>query len=356
MTDSLVTETAFRIFTDLADPQTLNRASVSASTAPLWRALEDAGLPLAWVPDDLGGAGANFAEGFEVARISGCFAAPVAVTETLLAGWLLAQAKIASPPGIMTVAPARPHDRLTLTSSGAVSGRARGVPFAREATHLAVIAHGANGPQIALLDTKSCQFGTSRALAGVSCADVVLAAVKPLKLAPAPKCFTQSHLMQMGATLRAIESAGALQAILELATQYARERVAFGKPIAKFQAVQHNLARLAGEASAAMIASGSAVDAIASIAADPARFDDAIFLEVASARIRSAEAATEGAAIAHQEFGAIGFTREHILHRYTLRLLSWRDDFGHESGWAVDLGKRIAAKGADELWPALAAR
>ena len=54
--------------------------------------------------------------------------------------------------------------------------------------------------------------------------------------------------------------------------------------------------------------------------------------------------------------GAIGYTREHILHRFTLRLLTWRDDFGNESQWAVDLGNRVAAGGADELWPLVASR
>ena len=75
-----------------------------------------------------------------------------------------------------------------------------------------------------------------------------------------------------------------------------------------------------------------------------------------AAKIRSAEAAQEGAAIAHQVHGAIGFTNEHVLHRYTLRLLAWRDDFGNESHWAVALGNLIAARGADEFWPLIAAR
>ena len=54
--------------------------------------------------------------------------------------------------------------------------------------------------------------------------------------------------------------------------------------------------------------------------------------------------------------GAIGFTIEHILHRYSLRALAWRDDFGSESHWAVELGKRVAERGADELWPLVASR
>ena len=152
--------------------------------------------------------------------------------------------------------------------------------------------------------------------------------------------------------MRSVQTAGALQAVLDFTVRYSNERVAFEKPIGKFQAVQHNLARLAGEVSAAMTAAHSAADAIAR----GAEFDDAIFLEATAAKIRSAEAAQEGAAIAHQVHGAIGFTNEHILHRYTLRMLAWRDDFGNESYWAVKLGNLVAAKGADGLWPMLAAR
>ena len=109
------------------------------------------------------------------------------------------------------------------------------------------------------------------------------------------------------------------------------------------------LMRLAGETAAAVAAASSAADAIARAEG----FDDHVFLEVASAKIRAGEAAGEGAAIGHQVHGAIGFTLEHILHRYSRRLWSWRDDFGSESVWAVKLGNLIAAKGADELWPTL---
>jgi acyl-CoA dehydrogenase len=83
-------------------------------------------------------------------------------------------------------------------------------------------------------------------------------------------------------------------------------------------------------------------------------FDDAVFLEAAAAKIRCAEAAEKGAAIAHQVHGAIGFTIEHILHRYTLRALAWRDDFGSESYWAVELGKlvaRAAPTNCGRWWP-----
>ena len=137
--------------------------------------------------------------------------------------------------------------------------------------------------------------------------------------------------MLMGASVRSVQTAGALETILSLSVRYANERVAFERPIGKFQAVQQNLARLAGETAAALAAAGSAADTIA----QTPRSTTLVLLEAASAKIRTGEAAAEGAAIAHQVHGAIGFTKEHILHRFTLRLLSWRDDFGNESYWAA---------------------
>ena len=106
--DNIVAETAARIFADLADPQTINKARDSGWKKKLWSALSDAGLTLAWVPENLGGAGASLDDGFVILGAAGRYALPVPLAETLLAGWLLAQAGIEAPAGKMTVAPARP--------------------------------------------------------------------------------------------------------------------------------------------------------------------------------------------------------------------------------------------------------
>jgi acyl-CoA dehydrogenase len=156
----------------------------------------------------------------------------------------------------------------------------------------------------------------------------------------------------MGATVRAQQIAGALEKALELSVRYSMERIAFEKPISKFQAVQHNLARLGGEVAAAVSAAASAVDTIAEsdLASNEA------LLEIAAAKIRCGEAAETGTGIAHQVHGAIGFTDEHVLHRFTLRALSWRNDFGDETFWSLQLGELIADLGAEQLWPLLASR
>ena len=106
--------------------------------------------------------------------------------------------------------------------------------------------------------------------------------------------------------------------------------------------MQHNLARLAGESAAALAAATSAADAIANANA----FDDAVYLEAASAKIRCAEAAEKGGAIAHQVHGAIGFTMEHILHRYSLRALACRKASGCSS-WLAIWASRMAPSFSD---------
>jgi acyl-CoA dehydrogenase len=350
--ENIIVETAERIFADLADAQTINSDKTGSWKAPLWRALSEAGLPLSWVVEDHGGSGASMADGFAVLGAAGRFALAVPLAETMLAGWLLSQGKIASPPGEMTVAPASPRDCIMLNGDGTLSGRARGIPFAREAKHIAVLAQVQNGSaSIALVDAAKCRIEQNVNLGGDDIDTVTLDHVAPIAIKPAPENFDLTSLVLMGAVVRSLQIAGSLETILDISVRYSNERVAFEKKISKFQAVQHNLAKLAGESAAALAAATSAADAFASGA--PA---DAAFLEAASAKIRCSEAAEKGAAIAHQVHGAIGFTIEHILHRYTLRALAWRDDFGSESFWAVELGKRVAASGADELWPLVASR
>jgi acyl-CoA dehydrogenase len=350
--ENIVAETAEKIFADLADAQTINNDKKGGWKAPLWQALTEAGLPLSWVPEDCDGSGASLAEGFSVLSAAGRFAVAVPLAETMLAGWLLSQSKIASPQGEMTVVPASPKDRIALNADGTLSGRARGVPFAKAAKHIAVLASGNSGLSIALVDAGACRIEAGLNLGGDGSDTVTLHNVPPIAIKPAPKGFDQTALLLMGGVARSLQIAGALESMLDISVRYSNERVAFEKKISKFQAVQHNLARLAGESAAALAAATSAADTLA----NSTSFDDAVFLEAASAKIRCSEAAEKGAAIAHQVHGAIGFTIEHILHRYSLRALAWRDDFGNESYWAVQLGQLVAARGADELWPLVASR
>jgi acyl-CoA dehydrogenase len=167
---------------------------------------------------------------------------------------------------------------------------------------------------------------------------------------PLGKGVSRGALYRRGALARATMMSGALERAMDLAVNYAQDRVQFGRPISKFQAIQQNLAVLAGQTAAAVAAANLGIEALGKVDAERETF------LIAIAKTRVGEAATLACEIAHQVHGAIGFTIEHILYRYSLRALAWRDDFGSESYWAVELGNLVAARGADELWPLVASR
>jgi acyl-CoA dehydrogenase len=340
-TDNIIVDTATRIFQDLCEPATVNDAEKGVWPKALWDALEESGLTVAWVPDDLGGAGAAMADGFAVLRAAGRFAAPVPLAETLMAGWLLTRAGIAVPGGPMTIAPVHADGHITLSPDGRLNGRARRVPSARDARHIAVLAHRDGEAVVALVAASGLAVSRAESLAGEPRDDVSFDGVVPAAVRPA--AADEDMLQCFGAAVRLQQMAGALEKILEQSVQYALDRSQFGRPIAKFQAVQHNLATLAGEVAAA----GAAAD----LAAEACAGEEIGTAEVAIAKVRGGEAAGTGAAIAHQVHGAMGFTYEHSLHHSTRRLWAWREEFGNEAVWAARLGRMVAARGADQLWP-----
>ena len=350
---SLVAETCERVFRDFAEPQAIALDPGDGDwRAALWNALEETGLAAAWVPEKAGGAGASVQDGFEALHAAGRFAVATPLAETLVAGHLLARAGLDLPGGKLACAPVRARDVIVLRADGTLSGQAHRIPFAREAGHVAVLvdAGGAGGERrVALVETCACALTQGSSLAGDPLDRLGFDGLRPVAVGDGPVAVDE--LRMFGAASRAALIAGALQAILDLSVDYARERVAFERPIAKFQAVQQELARLAGEVAAANAAANAAAWALES--RDPA--SDAVLLEVASAKVRAGEAAHAGALVAHQVHGAIGYSREHVLHRYTHRLWAWRDEYGDESEWALRLGEHFARLGADAMWPALTA-
>ncbi len=342
---NIVEETATRVLQDHCTAQVINQAEGGTWPAALWEQLEESGLSLTWVPDELGGGGAELADGFSVLRVAGAFAAPVPLAETMLAGWMLARGGLASPAGPMSLAPVHEDEALVLEADGRLRGSASEVPFARHAQHLAVLARQGDAWVVALVETAACKITPSASLAGEARDLVVFDGVAVLESAPVT--LDPAGLRLLGAAVRAMQMAGALERILNISLRYAGERVQFGRPIGGFQAVQHALAQLAGEVAAA----SAAADAAAEMLRLLAPLDEAMLLEVAVAKIRVGEAAGVGAAIAHQAHGAIGFTQEYALQHCTRRLWGWREEFGGESAWSMLLGALVARQGAEALWP-----
>ena len=348
--DSIIVDTATRLLQDLCSASVINDAETGKWPKELWDALEESGLTLTWVPDTLGGAGAEMADGFSVLKVAGNFAVPVPLAETLLAGLLLSRAGLQSPSGAMTIAPVHTTDRLEIGADGKLKGTARGIPFARSAGNIAVLAYRGGRAAVALVSAKDCAVSHGTSLAGEARDDVSFDGVTPKQVADAPAGLDENAVELFGAAVRSVQMAGALQRILDQSVQYATERVQFGRPIGKFQAVQHNLAQLAGEVAAAGAAADAAAEAVSQTTQG---FDERAIADIAAAKVRVGEAASTGSMIAHQVHGAMGFTYEHTLHHSTRRLWSWRDEFGNESKWSIRLGNIVAKRGADDLWPFL---
>ena len=351
----LLLDSMNRLFENHSTKEVIDRAERGAFPAELWRAVAETGLPLAVLPEASGGAGLEWTDAMAALRVAGRHAAPVPLAETMIAAWVAASAGLPTIEAPMTVAPVRPEDRLSLERDGAgwrLSGRASRVPWGAQAARLVLLAEAPGGQMAVVLDgTNSAEVTRGRNLAGEP-RDMLLFNAVPVSgeaAAPVRAGADRVEAYQRGAVARAALMAGALERALETALAYVQERKQFGRPIAKFQAVQQQMAVLAGQVAAAGAAAEAGAEALANT--DPELRE----LLIAIAKTRVGEAATTTAEIAHQVHGAIGFTQEYALQLSTRRLLSWRDEFGSEAEWASRVGAILCARGADALWPALTA-
>ena len=149
-----------------------------------------------------------------------------------------------------------------------------------------------------------------------------------------------------GALMRAVQMTGAMDAAVDLTVRHAAERRQFGRPLAAFQAVQHLAADAAAEAALARAATDAALtQAVATQFAG-----DGLLFSVAVARSVCGHSGSAVVRNAHQVHGAIGTTREHLLHRVTMPILAWTNDFGSVAEWDAVLEQAARDAGDVGLW------
>ncbi|WP_374281837.1 acyl-CoA dehydrogenase family protein [Novosphingobium sp.] len=324
----MLAEMIQRLFERQLDLAVQARAREGEWLADLWAEVAEMGLPLALLSEDEGGFGLSPAETGEVLRQLGLHAVPLPLAETMGANRLLAKAGLPLADGPAGLARA---DDLTV-EHGRIKGMVHRVAWGADLDCLAL----AVGDQLYRVPRSGWSVAEAGTALNFHPRPTLLIDCEITDSAPLPNCP-----LAEGATLRAFQIAGALEAALDMTLDHTATRVQFGKPLQKNQVVQHELAKLAGELACATAAADLAAEAL----------ERGEVLGVAAGSLRAREAASAGAAIAGQMHGAIGFTREHRLHLYTTSLYTWRDEFGGQVMWAKLLGKAAIDAGSAGYWP-----
>ncbi|MGA2159319.1 MAG: acyl-CoA dehydrogenase family protein [Dehalococcoidia bacterium] len=118
-------------------------------------------------------------------------------------------------------------------------------------------------------------------------------------------------VLKKAAVAKCAEMVGGAQASLEMAVNYAKERVQFRHPIGSFQAIQHYCANMVTDVDGSRYITYRASWALSE--------NQPADIEVSMAKAWTSDAYNRVTATAHQIFGAIGFTMDHDMHLYYRR-------------------------------------
>ncbi len=143
------------------------------------------------------------------------------------------------------------------------------------------------------------------------------------------------RVKDLAATVFAAETAGVARWQLQTATEYAKVREQFGKPIGSFQAIKHMCAEMLLRAEQISVAAADAAKA----ASDAEGSDDQLSIAAAVAASAGIEAAKANAKDCIQVLGGIGITFEHDAHLYLRRAYGIAHFLGGAPLWL----RRVAA-------------
>ena len=337
-TSQLLSDSVEKIFSDHVTKGCIISSEKGEWPKDLWNEVLDNGLNLVLVPEELGGVGGTWTDAGILFKAIGRYQAPIPLAENIIAGYLLGLGNISFPDNsIITLL----NGELILNDNK-LSGVSIRTPFGNHSSHGVAIVNENNKSKLVLVPIPKDSSSDDKNIALENRSNIEFKNIEVTNIADID--FNSELIFKLGALMRSCQIAGGLESLLSQSVRYANERIQFGRPIAKFQAIQQELAVLATH----VAASGVAAD-FASSSMD----DGGEELAIASAKSRVDDAISVCASIAHQVHGAIGFTYEHGLHFSTRRLWSWRAEYGSGSYWAKILGEKAVSNGANNFWPSI---
>lgn len=340
-TDTLV-GAVDRLFEHLASAE--GPRDTSSLNESAWRRLEEVGVTSLLVPETEGGYGGGWRDLEAVLHSAGFWALSLPIAETILVRGLLGPAGAQVPPGAISFNVTTDASLQCAAEHGpnVFTGTIRDVPWGRNISFVLFDVLAERERLRVLASTEAAFVTASSNIAGEPRDD--------LKFVNAPVTVINKgnyDLMTLGALIRVFQISGALDYILNLSVRYVLERKQFGRPLAEFQVIQHQLAVLAEEVAAVRCAAMAAASAAESGFAS---------FEIAAAKLRANLAVSHSTSIAHQCHGAIGLTEEYSLQRATRRLWAWRSEFGNDRYWSEWLGIEALNLRSLTIWQAITDR
>ncbi|MEY2803452.1 MAG: hypothetical protein RL657_788 [Pseudomonadota bacterium] len=313
--DSLFAQAFNDLLGGQCGPDVVRHIEAHPNDRALWQTLADSGFADALLPEDAGGADLSLEQAFELWELCGRHTLPLPLPETMWARALLHRSGADCPSGPIGLGlgalPAQGAELVADVSAGRCCDHV-----------LARAPHGLVLLPVADALVQSHGLGM----------DARMAWPAPTWQERAPVLRDDTDLKTPQALLAAAQMSGALLGVFEQSLDHANQRQQFGKPIGKFQAIQHNLSLMAEQVFAARMAAHLACQGL------PTQVDP---LRVAVAKARTSQAAQQVTSLAHGLHGAIGFTSEFDLQLRTRRLYAWRLCAGSESHWQHVLGSAM---------------
>lgn len=318
--DDIFLDSFTGLLDNISDTAQRRAAESGASTQDIWEAVRESGFVDALLSEEQGGAGFETATVVPLIAAAGERLLPVAFAQTMVARMLAARAGVElagaelNIDGPVVLWPANAAGRLRSQIAPAIWEGGHALVQQGENFSLRPLKPAAAPDGFGYLPAEAEMDGTP--LASFSLPDV--------------------DLLDWATAITALLMAGACNRVMAITIEYLNERKQFGRPLAKFQALQHMCAQMAEQ----VVIAGTA--ARIGFTADG---QDLSSLRVAVAKSVTFEAATQVSAIAHACFAAIGVTQEHDLQLYTRALKRWQASFGSDTYWAKQLGKARIAGG-----------
>lgn len=220
-----------------------------------------------------------------------------------------------------------------------INGTKMFVQDARAADYLLVVTRTHDGITPFLIDARAegISYVELKTMAGDKQFEVVFDKVK----VPAKNMIgnsgngwgTVQKIKIWGTLVQCALMVGMCQRVLEMAVQYAKERVQFDHPIGSYQAIQHKLANMTMDVDGARFVAYQAAWKL--VQGLPVSAD------VSAAKAWANEACGRVCAEAHQIHGGIGFTWDHDLQLYSRRTKGCEIAFGD-----TDMHREVVAKHA----------